>query len=130
MPYGSGGGFYGIGGGFYGLAPDTGVDQTFSDFDQFWYDRVSDDFRFQVFGNANGARVQWRRAMYRIRSVTVTATGVEYTGESDTTFGDFDESCDMTPGMTFDDFDDSFSGLSFNDFALIPLPNVLHQYEQ
>lgn len=103
--------------------------QTFGGFDDYWYDLVADSFDFQVFGNANGARVQYRRAMYRIRSVSITPDGVSYMAEADTTFNDFDESADMTPGMTFGDFDTSYDGLTFNDFALIPLPNVLPEYE-
>lgn len=103
--------------------------QTFEDFDNYWYDLVADQFEFQVFGNANGARIQFRRAMYRIRSVSITPDGVSYMAEADTTFSDFDESADMTPGMTFGDFDASYDGLTFADFALIPLPNVLPEYE-
>lgn len=103
--------------------------ETFGDFDEYWYSLVADQFEFQIFGNANGARVQYRRAMYRIRSTTITPDGVSYAAEADTTFGDFDASANMTPGMTFGDFDASYNGLTFNDFSLIPLPNVLPEYE-
>lgn len=103
--------------------------QTFEDFDNYWYDLVADQFEFQVFGNANGARIQFRRAIYRIRSTTITPDGVSYTAEADTTFGDFDESADLDPGMTFEEFDTLYSGLTFNDFALIPLPIVHPEYD-
>ena len=101
--------------------------QTFGDFDEYWYDQVADQFRFQVFGNANGARIQWRRAMYRIRSVNITPTGVDYTAEADTTFEDFDSSA---IGKTFAQFDTSYAGLTFNDFALIPLMEVKPEYDR
>lgn len=103
--------------------------KTFKQFDDYWYNLVKNDFSFQVFGNVAGARVQWRRAMYRIRSDSVTATGVEYTAEADTIISDFDESASQT-AMTFSSFDASYAGLSFNDFALIPLPNVRPEYDR
>jgi hypothetical protein len=103
---------------------------TFQEFDDYWYSLVANDFEFQVFGNANGARVQWRRAMFRIRSVNITAGGVTYTAEADTTFGDFDESAALDPGMTFSDFDTLYDDLTFNDFALIPLPHVKPEYDR
>lgn len=102
--------------------------KTFDDFDNYWYEQVADNFEFQVFGNASGARVQWRRAMYRIRTATTTVDGVDYTAEADTTFGDFDESAGAT--MTFTQFDALYAGMTFNDFGLIPLPNVAPEYDR
>lgn len=102
--------------------------KTFADFDDYWYEQVADSFSHQVFGNASGARVQWRRAFYRIRSATTTASGVDYTAEADTTFDDFDESAGLT--MTFADFDTSYAGLTFSDYTLIPLPNVRPEYDR
>lgn len=101
--------------------------QTFADFDNYWYELVKNEFDFQVFGNANGARVQYRRAMYRIRSAEVTESGVSYTAEADTTFEDFDE---HAAGLTFGDFDDAFAGMTFSDFTLIPLINVEPEYDR
>lgn len=100
---------------------------TFRDFDDYWYSLVQDDFDFQVFGNANGARVQWRRAIYRIRSVTITASEVSYSAEADTIFSDFDESAD---GLTFADFDALYDDLTFADFSLIPLPISDPEYDR
>lgn len=94
---------------------------TFGQFDQFWYDQVQDDFDFQVFGNASGARIRWRNNIYRIRSVTISAETVTYTAEVDTTFSDFDE---YAGAMTFAEFDADYAGLTFSDFALAALPNV------
>lgn len=103
---------------------------TFGEFDDYWYSLVADSFDHQVFGNANGARVQFRRALYRIRSATITESQVSYVAEADTTFGDFDESADLDAGMTFDDFDDLYDGMSFADFALVPLPIVYPEYDR
>lgn len=100
---------------------------TFSDLDEYWYSQVEDSFDFQVFGNAPGARVQWRRNMYRIRSVTITESRVEYTAEADTTFNDFDA---LTSGMTFAEFDALFADKTFSDFALAPLVNVKPEYDR
>jgi hypothetical protein len=94
--------------------------QTFAQHDAFWYAKVQNDFNFQVFGNANGARIHWRRAYFRIRSASITESQVTYTAEADTTVGDFDANAGS---MTFAQFDTSFAGLTFEDFALIPLPN-------
>lgn len=101
--------------------------QTFDDFDNYWYELVKNEFDFQVFGNANGARIQYRRAMYRIRNADITESGVTYTAEADTTFGDFDAHAE---GMTFEDFDAAFDGMTFNDFSLIPLINVDPEYDR
>lgn len=103
--------------------------KTFAQFDDYWYQLVKNDFDYQVFGNAIGARVQWRRAMYRIKSTNITESGVDYTAEADTTFADFDVSAQLT-NMKFSDFDASYAGLTFSDFALIPLPNVNPEYDR
>lgn len=101
--------------------------KTFGQFDDFWYQRVQNNFDFQVFGNAVGARVAYRRAMWRIRSIDISAGEISYTAEEDTTVGDFDASA---AGMTIGQFDTSYAGLTFADFALIPLPVVLPQYDR
>ncbi len=80
----------------------------------------------QTFGNIAGARVRWRRAVYRVRSAVTTQSSVEFTAEEDTTFDDFQTSA---AGMTFDDFQDSFAGLTFDDFNQIPLPTVKPEYD-
>lgn len=105
----------------------TWAGQTFGDFDNYWYQGVQNSFDYQVFGNAAGARVAWRRAMFRIRSVDIGPAEVSYTAEEDTTVGDFDASA---AGMTIGNFDTSFAGLTFGDFALVPLPNVLPELDR
>lgn len=101
--------------------------ESFGDFDNYWYDLVDDQFAFQIFGNANGARIQFRRAIYRIRSIQISESNVSYVAEADTTFADFDSSAS---GMTFSQFDASYSGLTFQDFSLIPLPKVKPEYDR
>ncbi len=100
---------------------------SFGDFDNYWYELVQDQFDYQVFGNAAGSRVAWRRAMYRIRTVEIGPDEVSYTAEEDTTIGDFDASA---AGMTIGQFDTSYFGLTFADFALAPLPNVLPELDR
>ena len=80
-----------------------------------------------AFGNVVGARLPWRRSIYRVKSVTITPTSVDYTAESDTTFGDFEASA---TGMTFAQFETSYSGMTFEDFSLAPLPKVESEYDR
>lgn len=101
--------------------------KTFADFDNYWYAGVQNLFDYQVFGNAAGARVAYRRAMFRIRTVDIGPSEVSYTAEEDTTVGDFDASA---AGMTIGQFDTSYAGLTFGDFALVPLPNVLPELDR
>jgi hypothetical protein len=102
--------------------------QTFAQFDNYWFELVDDQFAFQVFGNANGSRIQFRRAMYRIRQIDISESNVRYTAEADTTIGDFDESAGVA--MTFTQFDTLYAGLTFQDFSLIPLPTVAPEYDR
>jgi hypothetical protein len=101
--------------------------QTFAQFDNYWFELVDDQFAFQVFGNANGARIQFRRAIYRIRNIQISESTVSYTAEADTTFADFDTSAGA---MTFAQFDTSYTGLTFQDFSLVPLPTVKPEYDR
>lgn len=75
--------------------------KTFAQFDQAYYDSVNTQYDFQVFGNANGSRFQWRRNMYRIRSARITAGEVDLESEVDTTIGDFDALTPKTPKYTW-----------------------------
>lgn len=101
--------------------------KTFADFNNYWYQGVQNSFDYQVFGNAAGARVAWRRAMFRIRSVDIGPAEVSYTAEEDTTVGDFNSSA---AGMTIGNFNTSYAGLKFSDFAFVPLPNVLPELDR
>lgn len=93
--------------------------QTFNDFREYMYDQVRDNFENQVFGNVSGARVRFRDAYYRIRSVAVDQDGIRgANAERDTIFSDFDT---VWSGETFEDFNNFFGGKLFEDFALIPL---------
>lgn len=103
------------------------ANKTFADFNNYWYQGVQNSFDYQVFGNAAGSRVAWRRAMFRIRSVDIGPAEVSYTAEEDTTVGDFNASAS---GMTIGNFNTSYAGLKFADFALVPLPNVLPELDR
>lgn len=81
----------------------------------------------QTFGYVAGARVRWRRAVYRVRSASITDSVVEFTAEADTTFSDFQASA---TGMTFNNFAASYAGITFEEFSLIPLPVVKAEYDR
>lgn len=105
--------------------------KTFDEFDDYWYSLVETSFGYQVFGNAVGARLQWRRAFYRIRSTNITEVGIDIGAEADTTFDDFNTSMLGAPTtMTFNDFNTLYAGLTFDDFNLIPLPYVKPEYDR
>jgi hypothetical protein len=99
----------------------------------------------QGFGEVAGSRIQLEDAMYRVRSVNITPDVVSIETEYDTLFSDlnpiygaalwedlppdWDGMADAWedaivfdfPQRTFTDFNDIFSGVSFKDFALLPL---------
>jgi hypothetical protein len=99
----------------------------------------------QGFGEVSGSKIQLEDAMYRVRSVNITPDVVSIEAEYDTLFSDLNPIYgaalweDLPPdwgGMadawadvvlldfaqrTFTDFNDIFSGVSFKDFALLPL---------
>jgi hypothetical protein len=99
----------------------------------------------QGFGEVAGSRIQLEDAMYRVRSVNITPDVVSIEAEYDTLFSDLNPIYgaalweDLPPdwnGMadawedaivfdfpqrTFTDLNDIFSGVSFKDFALLPL---------
>lgn len=92
--------------------------KTFEDFNDAMRAMVADDFANQAFGNVAGARVLDDDQWYRIRTATITPTGVSYTAEIDTTFDDFNE---VWAGKTIDDFNKEWAGKTFADFATAPL---------
>lgn len=97
--------------------------QTFADFSEYQASLVDEDWANQAFGNAAGARLRFRDAYYRIRSATITADGVaSASAEADTTFADFET---QYTGLTFGEWDAEFAGLAFEDYALIPLMEVI-----
>lgn len=101
----------------------------------------------QGFGEVAGSRIQLDDAMYRVRTVNITPDTVSIDAEYDTLFYDFDSVYDflgyiwsalsttwsllggtwstvvyVPPGpKTFEDFNDIFDGVTFNDFALLPM---------
>lgn len=101
---------------------------SYDEFSEFWEQQSRDSFEFQVFGNIQGARFPYRHVMYRVRSATPGATGVDFTAEADTTFNDFKKSADITD-MTYDEFSELFGEKTFGEFALAPLPNEFPEYD-
>ena len=99
----------------------------------------------QGFGEVAGSRVMLDDAMYRVRNTTITANEVSFDAEYDTlfddvnnVFGDYSwyelEATWATVGstwatvvdspysqLTFNDFNSTFAGATFTDYALIPM---------
>jgi hypothetical protein len=96
----------------------TNTGQTFAQFDAAYFAQVQDNFDNQAFGNVGGTRVLDRQAYYRIRSGTITPSGISYSAERDTIVSDFDT---VWTGKTFAQFDTKFTGKTFADFGVIPL---------
>lgn len=97
---------------------EIGSDLTYDQFTQLEYDKVKDNFDNQSFGNAAGARVKFRSAMYRIRTASTTPDGISYGGEEDSTYDDFSA---VWGDETFDEFADRMGDNTYDDFGVIPL---------
>lgn len=72
----------------------------------------------QAFGTIAGSRVRFQDAFYRVRSTSVSANETNVTAEFDTLISDFNTEF---AGYNFGAFTGVMVGLSFNDYALIPL---------
>jgi hypothetical protein len=103
----------------------VGVGYTFDDFDAqnaglsfSEFDDFNTRSTSQSFGSVAGSRVRYREAKYRTRTASTADTGMNVTADFDTIFQDFNE--DNT-GRNFRDMHSAFFGLTFNDFALVPL---------
>lgn len=70
-------------------------------------------------GRLAGARVWFDGGYYRVRSASISATGIEATCEQDTTFGD--HAAAFPTGCSFDAFDALHAGQRFRDFDADPL---------
>jgi hypothetical protein len=98
---------------------------NFEDFNQSYDTATFDDFNqslaelvVQSFGTVAGSRVRFEDAYYRVRSTTVSPGEISANSEFDTLFEDFD---DARSSQIFESFNFNFAGLSFDDYALIPL---------
>jgi len=72
----------------------------------------------QSFGSLAGSRVRYREAIYRTRTATTNPGGVDISADFDTIIEDFNLE---NQGRSFRDMHTAFFGLTFNDFALVPL---------
>lgn len=106
--------------------------KTYDEFGEYYLKLVQDDFENQAFGNVAGARVQYRDAIYRIGSATITPIDVSYTARADTTYDDLEAQWALTKyeklgpdarinPYTYADFDIIMSGRTYNSFAMTPL---------
>lgn len=91
------------------------VGQTVDDFDQYWKDKTKNDFANQAFGNVAGARVRSGNHWFRIRTATITETGVSYTAQRDDIVDDVDS---VWSGKTVNQFDAFWAGKTVDEFDL------------
>lgn len=93
-----------------------------SDFNAWWMAQTEDDdFANQAFGNIAGARRFHAGLWFRIRTNDVTAGGVSYMAENDTTVGDFNAYANEQGWSTIADFNAAWAGASLADFNVAPL---------
>jgi hypothetical protein len=92
--------------------------KTYDEFAADQYAKVKDNFDNQSFGNAVGARVPFRNAVYRIRNSSTTPADISYAAEEDSTFDDFKA---VWGDLTYDDFADRMGNNTYEDFGVIPL---------
>ena len=98
---------------------------VFSDFNDDYANAAFEDFSetvislfAQSFGSVTGSRVKYFDGYYRVRSSEISQSGISVTAEFDTLLSDFNNTF---AGLTFEDFYEIPVGLSFTDWALIPL---------
>ena len=102
------------------------TDYLFSDFNDSYFGVTFDDFAEsvsdilnQTIGVVAGARVRFEDAYYRVRSATYTPENVRIGADFDTIFADVTAQFGVL--TTFDDFNEITVGLTFDDYALVPL---------
>lgn len=74
-----------------------------------------------------GQRFQWRRAMYRVTSVTVSENGVDLQADQHTTIADINASA---AGKTFAQINTLNAGMTFRDLTMAPLPVAPEDYDR
>lgn len=106
----------------YGDTLPPGYD--FADFNSSYEDSRFIDFQqsiaeiiTQSFGTVAGSRVRFQDAYYRVRNTNVSPGEVSANAEFDTLFKDLN----IFQGLSFQDATLLFFGLTFSDYALIPL---------
>ncbi|MET4703106.1 hypothetical protein [Frigoribacterium sp. UYMn621] len=92
--------------------------QTAAQNTAYWFARVSGDFDNQAFGNIAGSRILDDGQWYRVRSATLTQSGVSLTAERDTIGSDF---ALTYAAMTAAQFNAIWAGKTFGDFNVAPL---------
>lgn len=88
--------------------------EVFDDFNAYFEEKFAADFETQAFGNVAGARVRVGNTFYRIRTATITPSGIDYNAERDTMMEDFNSIAEVE---TFDEFNSaSPDALTFDEF--------------
>lgn len=99
---------------FDALYPTT----TFGQYDIILSEPTEDDFSNQAFGSVGGARLRHRDNMYRIRSASSRPGLFNWTAEDDLVFSEWDSG---HAGLTFGQFDSTWTGKTFEQHARMPL---------
>lgn len=92
--------------------------KTYAQFQAYYLALASDKNIIQVIGNAPGARVRLNNSYYRIRDVSYTEAGLQYSGDADTMFNDFTATFS---GLTYTQFAALLTGVQYQSFGLDPL---------
>ena len=97
--------------------------KTFANFEDYYRSIHANDFSNQAFGNVGGARVKYRDAYYRIRSVSISPLGLQYDAEPDTLVSDFELKFagETGTGTTFAQYEAMMVNKTFDDQAASPL---------
>lgn len=91
------------------------------EWEDFWTDKLATGFANQAYGNVAGARIVHDDSWYRIREVTNVGGSVSGSADLDNTVADFD---DFFAGMTTDDWDAQWAGVSQKQFDVGPFPGL------
>lgn len=110
---------------FEDYSDDLPAGYLFSGFNNDYREASFDDFEdsvtelsLQAFGTVAGSRVRFQDVFYRVRSANVSQSQIGFSAEYDTLFLDVNVEF---ASDTVVDFSNRFAGLSFTDFAFIPL---------
>lgn len=91
---------------------------TVNEFNFIYEERFENEFVNQAFGNIGGARITYRDNIFRIRSATITESGIDYSAERDIMAEDFNAAW---AGMSMAQFNAQWAGMSMDEFSIMPL---------
>jgi hypothetical protein len=86
-----------------------------------WHVLPDAAFEGQAYGNVAGARIFDDYAVYRVRAASLSASGVSYEAEVDTTFADTNA---VNAGFTIAEWNELWSGRPISEYNLRPLTPI------